>query len=178
MLRGYGSNATARPLRKQTSPGSIVTTRRRSLALVLERLEARVTPTTYTVSSGVVSDLITAINAANTAGGSNTIDLSGTYDITAVDNYWYGPDGLPAITSDLTIEGDPTNGAIIERSAAPLTPNFRIFYVAAAQSGLTQGTLTLENVTLDNGVAQDLQYATSRRRLAQGAGGDLPAWVR
>ena len=113
------------------------------------------TPTTITVSSSSVADLVAAINTANTNGqDSNTIDLSGTYDITAIDNYWYGPNGLPAITSNLTIEGDPTDGAIIERSSVVSTPAFRLFYVAAAQSGLTQGTLTLENVTLGNGLAQ------------------------
>ncbi len=91
----------------------------RRVRLDFEGLEQRALMATITVSSGVVSDLISAINTANTNGApSNTINLSGTYDLTAVDNFWYGPDGLPAITSNLTIDGDPTNGATIERDSA------------------------------------------------------------
>jgi len=41
-----------------------------------------------------------------------------------VNNFWYGPDGLPAIASNLTIQG---NGATIERIGS--TP-FRLFYVS------------------------------------------------
>ena len=128
--------------------------RRRGLPVALEGLEDRVVPTTITVSSGLASDLIAAINTANTNGQpTNTIDLSGTYDLAAIDNYWYGPNGLPAITSTLTIQGDPTNGAVIERDPGGSTPDFRLFYVAAAQSGLTRGILTLDNLTLANGMA-------------------------
>jgi len=74
--------------------------------LEVEELEARLTPTTYTVTSGLASDLVAAINTANSNGqASNTILLSGTYTLTGIDNYWYGPNGLPAISSNLTIAG-------------------------------------------------------------------------
>ena len=54
--------------------------------------------------------------------------------------------GLPAITSDITING---NDAIIERSSAGGAPNFRIFQV------LGGATLTLNNATVRNGRAND-----------------------
>src|SRR5207244_583818 len=64
-------------------------------------------------------------------------------------NFWYGPNGLPAISSQITIEG---NGATIARD--PTAPKFRFFYVSGNLSGLAGGTLTLRNVTLRGGVAQ------------------------
>jgi|SRR5208283_5894882 len=115
----------------------------------LESLEDRKLLAIIPVTSGVAADLVSAINTANTNGdASNTIQLSGTYDLTAADNYWYGPDGLPAITSNLTIDGNPTSGAVIERSTADGTPNFRLFFVSGGESGLTAGSLTLHDVTL------------------------------
>jgi parallel beta-helix repeat protein len=51
-------------------------------------------------------------------------------------------DGLPAIRSQITIEG---NGSIIERSSAEGTPNFRILFVH------TNGDLTLNDLTIRNG---------------------------
>jgi hypothetical protein len=47
---------------------------RRRPRLSLERLEDRALPSNYT--AGSVADLIADINAANTAGGSNTITLT------------------------------------------------------------------------------------------------------
>jgi hypothetical protein len=49
--------------------------------------------------------LIAAIEQANTAAGSDTIVLNPThepdctFELTGVDNYWYGPNGLPPIAS-------------------------------------------------------------------------------
>ncbi len=71
----------------------------------LERLEDRLAPAVYTAAN--TTDLINDINAANTAGGSNTINLTGTtYQLSSVNNNWYGPNALPAITSNLTIDGN------------------------------------------------------------------------
>lgn len=72
---------------------------------------------------------------------------------------WYGPSALPAISTPVTIIG---NGATIERSSAPGTPPFRLFFVGAnASEGRTEGFvspgsgwLTLVDVTLRNGLAQ------------------------
>ena len=128
--------------------------RRPGTRLVLERLEDRTLLTSYTAAT--VSDLIADINAANKAGGTNTIALtaptSSPYVLTAVDNTTDGATGLPVISGggnkvaadNLTIVG---NGDTIERSTPSGTPDFRLFDVASGAS------LTLENLTLQNGLA-------------------------
>jgi len=122
--------------------------RRAGMRLRLEQLEDRTLPSNFFADT--VSDLIADINAANKAGGSNTITLtaptSNPYVVTAVDNTTDGANGLPVIAKKdtLTIIG---NGDTIERSTAPGTPAFRLFHVANGAS------LTLENLTLQNGRA-------------------------
>jgi predicted outer membrane repeat protein len=124
----------------------------------LELLEDRALPSSYTAAT--TSALIADINAANKAGGTNTITLTAPttspYVLTAVNNTskgtnGVGANGLPVISSkkgdNLTIIG---NGDTIERSTAAGTPAFRLFDVASGSS------LTLENVTLQNGLAQGL----------------------
>ena len=104
--------------------------RQRSLRLRLEPLEDRTVPSSFTATS--VSDLIADINAANLAGGSNTITLVAgkTFTLTAVDNYTDGATGPPVIAANdnLTIIG---NGDTIERSTTNATPAFRLLDVAA-----------------------------------------------
>src|ERR1700756_2535040 len=82
--------------------------RRRGLRLTLERLEDRTVPSTFTAAS--VSDLIADINAANAAGGTNTITLVAgtTYNLTAADNGIDNANGLPVITANdnLSIVGN------------------------------------------------------------------------
>ncbi|HUP43584.1 MAG TPA: hypothetical protein VM599_10280, partial [Thermoanaerobaculia bacterium] len=112
---------------------------------------------------GVIS-LPEAICAANGTAGADTIELQAgaVYTISAPHNYWYGPTGLPAISSEIVIEG---NGAVIERDAA--APKLRLFYVAGSLHPVftppapgdplldpTPGTLTLRNLTLRNGLAR------------------------
>ena len=106
-------------------------------------------PSTYTAAT--VSDLIADINAANKAGGTNTITLTAPtaspYVLTRIDNKTDGPTGLPVISGgnkadNLTILG---NGDTIERSTASGTPDFRLFDVALGAA------LTLNNLTLQNG---------------------------
>jgi hypothetical protein len=120
----------------------------------LEKLEERTLPSSYTAAS--VSALIADINAANKAGGSNTITLTAPttspYVLTKVDNSTDGPTGLPVISGggnkgaadNLTIVG---NGDTVERESSG-TPNFRLFDVASG------GSLTLQNLTLQGGLAQ------------------------
>jgi hypothetical protein len=114
----------------------------------LESLEDRSLLSSY--SAATVSELISDINAANAAGGTNSIALtaptSSPYMLTAVDNTTDGPTGLPVIAKKvtLTIVG---NGDTIERSAASGTPKFRLFDLAGGAA------LTLENLTLQNGLA-------------------------
>ena len=89
--------------------------------------------------------LIAAINAANANGQANTITLAaGTYTLTAIHN-GTTPDtnGLPVITSTLTIMGAGAATTSIERAAS--APAFRLLKVAAT------GTLTLQGLTLRGG---------------------------
>jgi hypothetical protein len=110
----------------------------------LEVLEGRDVPSTFYAATA--SDLIADINAANKTGGANTIVLSSPttspYVLTAVNNNTDGPTGLPVISKkdSLTIVG---NGDTIDANHYG-----RLFDVAAG------GSLTLENLTLQNGQAQ------------------------
>src|SRR5262245_9596436 len=111
--------------------------RRRDWRLGLEELEDRSVPATIAVttaanvvsndadfssvtalqsnpgSDGLIS-LREAIKAANANPDDDTIQLQAftTYTFNAVDNYWYGPNALPAISTHITIEG---NGATLVR---------------------------------------------------------------
>ena len=95
-----------------------------------------------------------AISAANTgavvgacdgsAGGPYILELTDTshslvYEFNVIDN---NSNGLPIITSDITING---HGGTISRSHLESTPNFRLFEVA------TTGTLHLNDVTIRDG---------------------------
>jgi hypothetical protein len=110
-------------------------------------LENRVTPATFNAPD--VPSLIADINTANANGVANTINLtapSGLYVLSAANNTTDGPTGLPVITSrfGLTING---NFATIERSyVLTLSTPFRLVDVAST------GSLTLKNVTLENGL--------------------------
>ncbi|WP_160164480.1 hypothetical protein [Pedosphaera parvula] len=103
------------------------------------------------------SSLRDAINLANTNPGPHVIILAtnAVYSCSNVDNFWYGPNALPPIASDITIEG---NGAVMVRSA---TSRLRFFYVGADSNTLASlnynspgaGKLTLRNLILTNGLA-------------------------
>src|SRR5262245_28559308 len=137
--RWRGRPTTGRRTHPQAAP-------RRGLRLTLEQLEGRNMPSNYTAAS--VLDLIADINAANLAGGSNTITLVAhtTFNLTAVNNATDGATGLPVIAANdnLTILG---NGDSVARSTAAGTPAFRLLDVAGGAA------LTLENLTLQGGLA-------------------------
>jgi len=98
----------------------------------------------FICASGDVACLIAAINTANANGESNLIRLgAGTFTLTAVNNDTDGSNGLPSVTSPLTIGGFGAGNTIIERAAT--APLFRVFHVG--QSGL----LNLEDVTIRGG---------------------------
>jgi hypothetical protein len=117
---------------------------------------------TFHCGAGDVSCLIAAINEANAnRQKKNTIRLeAGTYTLTAVDNTTAEDsrlpqsNGLPVITSPLTITGQGAETTIIERDTS--APFFRILNVAAA------GALTLQRLTLRGG-----------RFFSQGAGAGI-----
>lgn len=92
------------------------------------------------------------------AMGTDTVTLE------APDNWWYGPNGLPPIYSNVVIDGG-TNGVTIQRDGTAGTPNFRLLYVAGKFHDLVggkastlrpyvAGLLTLRNLTLRNGLAK------------------------
>jgi hypothetical protein len=156
-----------RTLRRWLSnhPSSYLAARRRlpirRTSLAVEGLEDRITPASpLQVAPGDTHGLIIAINQADATAGGATINLApnSTYVISAVDNYWFGPNGLPPITNNVTING---NGSIIERdpSLGTSTP-FRLFFVSGGPQvsggvpGMTLGNLDLNNVILENGLAQ------------------------
>src|SRR3954447_3801576 len=105
---------------------------------------------TITVAAGDTLGLIAAINTANATPAADTVQISGTYTFTTADNSWYGPNALPAITTDVTVTGTAT-GTLIRASNAS---RLRLFYVSGGRSGLTAGTLRLRGVELANGVAR------------------------
>jgi hypothetical protein len=90
--------------------------------------------------------LVQAINDANAAGGANVVlEPLCTYNLTTSNaSGANGPDGLPIITTVITLTGDQN---LITRSGAIGTSSFRI-----AEVGPT-GKLTLKSVTLNNGSA-------------------------
>ena len=106
---------------------------------------------TFRCSAGDVPCLIAAINTANANGETNTIRLAaGTYTLTEVDNEVdndprFNANGLPVITSPLTITGRGADNTSIERATS--APGFRILDVAAT------GSLTLKRLTLRGGIA-------------------------
>jgi hypothetical protein len=85
--------------------------------------------------------LVQAITAINAAGGGNVVLTAGcTYNLTTSHGVGLnGPDGLPIITTVVTLTG---NANVITRSSAAL---FRLIEVSRT------GNLTLKSVTLSNG---------------------------
>lgn len=94
------------------------------------------------IGAGSPASLISAINTGNSAGSAYSICLANSiYTLNAVDNSNpIGANALPVITGDISIIG---NGATLTRDVS--APDFRFFRVANG------ATLTLENLTLDNG---------------------------
>ncbi|MEO8609209.1 MAG: choice-of-anchor Q domain-containing protein [Chloroflexota bacterium] len=105
---------------------------------------------TFTVNTTAMNDdgmcgtnnctLIEAINAANAQAGANTIELNNggaDYVMDAVNNTTDGDNGLPNITSDITINAHLGN---IRRN--PSAIQFRLFHVASS------GSLTINNAEL------------------------------
>ena len=124
--------------------------RRRPL---LESLEDRSLPSTFT--AGSVTDLIGDINAANQAGGSNTILLAAntTFDLTTVDNYTNNGNMLPVIAANNNLAIIGQGGDIIQRN--PSAYAARLLDVAGGAA------LTLSDLTLQNGWALPSPFSTT-----------------
>ncbi len=138
-----------------------------AVAVVLgccEPASALTFPAACTGSTGDVTSLRSAIEQANATAGPDIVQLGEgcVYRIDTVDNNWYGPNGLPAIGSDVTIEG---NGArLLRRGFTQQTPapKVRFFFVGAdpghpdTNDYATPGTgqLTLRDITLESGLAR------------------------
>src|SRR5262249_6794620 len=145
-----------------SSPRRSAPVPRPRLRPMVVQLEDRTVPSSFTAAG--VADLIADINAANVAGGANTITLVAgtTFTLTARDNSTDGPTGLPVIAANdnLTIQG---NGDTITRSTATGTPAFRLLDVAAGAS------LTMSNATLQGGLATNYQViAVGNIEMARG----------
>jgi hypothetical protein len=80
---------------------------------------------------------------------------SSTITLSAIDNYWYGPNALPPIASSIVIVGEPTT-LIASHSGdpTPATANaFRFFYISGGLE-LPAGTLELASIALQGGYAK------------------------
>jgi hypothetical protein len=116
-------------------------------------------------SSGDAACLIAAVNSANNTPEDDTITLEpGIYTLTT--DQTPGPDpranGLPSITSTVTVRGAGADRTIVERDGA--APSFRLFHVAST------GSLILDGITLRGGTAgtsKALAVPSSARVLCQ-----------
>jgi len=103
--------------------------------------------------------LVEAIRTANNITQSNTdcgnpsglphiIELpnNASFSLTGLIDTTDGPNGLPSVTSDITING---HGSVISRSTASGTSAFRIFHISSS------GILTLNQLTVSHGLASD-----------------------
>jgi len=109
--------------------------------------------------AGDTASLIAAIQATNANGpGADVVQLGQgcSYVVTTPNNNWYGPNGLPEITGDVTVEG---KGATIVRPASAVP--FRFFFVGADPASPRTdgyvspgpGRLTIRNLLLTGGLA-------------------------
>jgi hypothetical protein len=130
----------------------------------LESLEDRLAPASFvvtTVADTGAGSLRAAVDAANAAGGANTITFSGaavggTITLAANDTnspFAFGPTclviGTTTVADNLTIIGDPVAGVTISGGGVK-----RIFGVLGNDLPTTPvSSLTVQNVTLTGGVA-------------------------
>lgn len=105
---------------------------------------------TFDIGPSDTSELINAINLANSTTEPDTINLSlnSTYELTTSnnDNGTYSKSGLPVVTSEIVING---NGSTISRNSVE---RFRILAVETA------GKLTLNNITIKDGFSEHPAY--------------------
>jgi hypothetical protein len=119
---------------------------------------------TFDIADGDVTALKAAINASNSNGEDDVVNLAvgGVYTITSVDNTAFGNTGLPVLTSDgghtLTING---RGSSIACDSSIILAACRILLVdAGVQASLD--TLTLSGGSGDGGAASNNGSLTLR----------------
>ena len=121
----------------------------------LEALEGRALPSTY--YAGTAADLIADINAANKAGGGNTILLyapsTSPYIFTAANNTKYGYTVLPVIAKGDNLIIQTSNGEYFGRDTLDAGQHGRLFVVAPGAA------LHLEDVVLQNGYVSGVGVA-------------------
>ncbi|KOU84343.1 hypothetical protein ABZY83_36595 [Streptomyces virginiae] len=136
------------------------------LGLVAGALVAVPAPAAHAATVQVrcsVPDLVAAVDAANSSPGPDTLQLARkcTYTLTAPDPVNPG-NGLPVITSEITIDG---RGATIRRDErGNKVPKFRILFVGPT------GNLTLTRTTISGGFATDCPAFPDPPGLACGGG--------
>lgn len=97
--------------------------------------------------------LINAIYIANNTAGADTLELAAscTYTLTAMTNdNGNGPNGLPIVTSNITLNG---HAATVARS--DVAPAFRIIEVSSG------GKLSLNSLTIRNGTLPESSYGAN-----------------
>jgi hypothetical protein len=119
----------------------------------------QVSTTDCTLSNAIASSNTAAVVGGCTLTGSGapyTIQLQNqTYTMASVDNYWYGPNAMPPIATNIIIEG---NGAMLAITDSTIV-RLRFFYVGADPDAVATlgfntpgaGRLTLRNLTLTGG---------------------------
>ncbi len=125
-------------------------------------------PAVFTISSGDVAALISAINTANSNDVDDTINLqAGAYTLSLVHNTTDGNNGLPSITSKIAINGAGADTTNINTNFEE--EEFRIFHVAA------EGTLSLNGLTIAGGSAPENHFLpdSSHEDISQSGGGIL-----
>ncbi len=104
-------------------------------------------PNALASTSSVGCSVSELINAVNAAGNGDILNLASNCTYTLTTAYGATTTGLPAISTNLTLNGSNT---IIERSSAGGTPQFRLLQVDGS------GSLTLNSLTLRNGSVTDI----------------------
>ena len=125
---------------------------RKDRPLAAEALEDRLDPAVFNVAAADGARLIPAGKAVNdeTAHpGPDTINLThSTNNFTTPDNYWYGPDALPAVCSANTIEGNGGGGIVIRDGGTVTSGPFRIIISKSVCLSVSRGICSLCSITM------------------------------
>ena len=117
--------------------------------------------------------LINAINAANSNGEADTINLSGYFNFEQADNSTYGPTGYPVLKNDGALTINATPATFIGRINNDNNPKVRIFAVGSGATVVING-LRFANGAAGTGSGASGGAAANRGGgIYNGNGGDL-----